>query len=48
MAANGGEEIKSLEPIDRVPRMLQAPELTDALPFHDPVALEEIVETEPV
>jgi len=47
-AANGGEEIKSLEPIDRVPRMLQAPELTDALPFHDPVALEEIVETEPV
>ena len=32
-AANGGEEIKSLEPIDRVPRMLQAPELTDGLPF---------------
>jgi DNA recombination protein RmuC len=46
-AANGGEEIKSLEPIDRVPRMLQAPELTNALPFHDPVALDEIVETEP-
>jgi len=33
-AANGGEEIKSLEQIDRVPRMLQAPELTDGLPFH--------------
>jgi DNA recombination protein RmuC len=34
-AANGGEEIKPLEPIDRVPRMLQAAELTDGLPFHD-------------
>jgi len=34
-AANGGEEIKALEPIDRVPRMLQAPELTDGLPFDD-------------
>src|SRR5262249_19270249 len=33
-AANGGEEIKPLEPIDRVPRMLQAPELTGGLPFH--------------
>ena len=32
-AANGGDEIKTLEPIDRVPRMLQAPELTDGLPF---------------
>jgi DNA recombination protein RmuC len=32
-AANGGEEIKAVEPIDRVPRMLQAPELTDGLPF---------------
>jgi len=32
-AANGGEEIKALEPIDRVPRMLQAAELTDGLPF---------------
>jgi DNA recombination protein RmuC len=41
-AANGGEEIKLLEPIDRVPRMLQAPELTDGLPFHD--AEEEEVE----
>ena len=35
-AANGGDEIKALDPIDRVPRMLQAPELTDGgLPFHD-------------
>src|SRR5258706_3371488 len=34
-AANGGDEIKPLEPIDRVPRMLQAAELTDGLPFHD-------------
>jgi DNA recombination protein RmuC len=34
-AANSGEEIKQLEPIDRVPRMLQAPELTDGLPFSD-------------
>jgi DNA recombination protein RmuC len=32
-AANGTEEIKTLDPIDRVPRMLQAPELTDGLPF---------------
>ena len=34
-AANGGEDIKALEPIDRVPRMLQAAELTDGLPFVD-------------
>jgi DNA recombination protein RmuC len=34
-AANGGEEIRSIEPIDRVPRMLQAPDLTDGLPFDD-------------
>src|SRR5438093_11563586 len=45
-AANGGEEIKPLEPIDHVPRMLQAPELTNALPFHD--CATEIAETEPV
>ena len=42
-AANGAEEIKPLEPIDRVPRMLQAAELTDGLPFHD-----EEEEAEPV
>ena len=34
-AASGGEEIKALEPIDRVTRMLQAAELTDGLPFSD-------------
>ncbi len=32
-AANGGEDIRTLESIDRVPRMLQAPELADGLPF---------------
>ena len=42
-AANGGEDIRQLEPIDRVPRMLQAAELTDGLPFHD-----EEEEVEPV
>ena len=39
-AANGGEEIKTLEPVDRVPRMLQAPELTGGLPF----AADDVVE----
>jgi DNA recombination protein RmuC len=34
-AANGNGEIAQLPPIDRVPRMLQAPELTGGLPFHD-------------
>jgi DNA recombination protein RmuC len=34
-AAGDGPEIRQIEPIDRVPRMLQAPELTDGLPFHD-------------
>jgi DNA recombination protein RmuC len=33
-AANGAE-IERLEPLDRVPRALQAPELTDGLPFAD-------------
>src|SRR2546423_2759267 len=42
-AANGGEEIRTLEPIDRVPRMLQAPELTDGLPFHEGEASTETV-----
>jgi DNA recombination protein RmuC len=41
-AANGGEEIKALEPIDRVPRMLQAPELSDGLPFHVEDDIEEV------
>jgi DNA recombination protein RmuC len=34
-AATALEEIKALEPVDRVPRMLQAPEFTGGLPFHD-------------
>jgi DNA recombination protein RmuC len=34
-AANGAEDIPQLEVIDRVPRMLQARELTDGLPFSD-------------
>ena len=34
-AATALEEIKPLEPVDRVPRMLQAPELTGGLPFQD-------------
>jgi DNA recombination protein RmuC len=43
-AANGGEEIKPLDPIDRVPRMLQAPELTDGLPFTLSDVVEEVTE----
>jgi DNA recombination protein RmuC len=34
-AASDAEDIKPLEVIDRVPRVLQAPELTDGLPFVD-------------
>src|SRR6266849_5612121 len=45
-AANGGEEIKALEPIDRVPRMLQSHELTDGLPFAE--AALEAEDAEPV
>jgi DNA recombination protein RmuC len=33
--AASNEEIKPLEAIDRVPRMLQSRELTDGLPFTD-------------
>ena len=39
-AANGVEEITTLEPLDRVPRMLQARELTDGLPFADTTDLD--------
>jgi DNA recombination protein RmuC len=46
-AASGGEDIKVLEPIDRVPRMLQTPEITGGLPFQ-PDETVEIPETEPV
>jgi DNA recombination protein RmuC len=34
-AANGGEDIRPLEPIDKIPRMLQASELTGGLPFSE-------------
>jgi DNA recombination protein RmuC len=34
-SAGGGTEIASIEPIDRVPRLLQAAELTGGLPSHD-------------
>jgi len=40
-ATNDTDEIGVLAPIDRVPRMLQAPELTDGLPFAD-AELEEV------
>jgi DNA recombination protein RmuC len=45
-AANGGEEIATLEVIDRVPRMLQSRELTDGLPFAE--AAREAGDAEPV
>ena len=44
-AASIGDEIKTLEPIDKVPRMIQAPELTDGLPFHDVEDVPEEVES---
>jgi hypothetical protein len=37
----GGKDAASLDVIDRVPRMLQAPELTHGLPFADAVETEE-------
>jgi DNA recombination protein RmuC len=40
-AANGGEEIKPLEAVDRIPRLLQAPEFTDGLPFAEVLEAEE-------
>ena len=40
-AGDGGEEIKPLELIDRVPRMLQAPEFTGGLPFVEVLEAEE-------
>jgi DNA recombination protein RmuC len=53
LQAANGDDIPQLDPIDRVPRMLQAPELTDGLPFHDAeiaadIAPEEEAEVEPV
>lgn len=35
-ATSSADDIKALEPIDRVPRMLQSRELTDGLPFAEP------------
>ena len=43
-AANAVEDIPALEPVDRVPRMLQARELTDGLPFHDVAEFDDAVE----
>ena len=53
LQAANGDDIPQLDPIDRVPRMLQAPELTDGLPFHDAeiaadIAQEKEAEVEPV
>src|ERR1700687_4778086 len=45
-AANGGEEIATLEVIDRVPRMRQSRELTDGLPFAESAV--EAEDAEPV
>ena len=35
-AATNGDELKPLETIDRVPRLIQAPELVDVLPCTEP------------
>ena len=43
-ATNGGEDVQTLDVIDRVPRMLQAQELTGGLPFNDPLEPDEAVE----
>jgi DNA recombination protein RmuC len=40
-STNGTDDIKPLEAVDRIPRMLQAPELTDGLPFADVLEAEE-------
>jgi len=41
-AAPNAEEIERLEPLDRVPRALQAAELTDGLPFTDDEEVEHV------
>ena len=41
-AAPNAEEIERLEPLDRVPRALQAAELTDGLPFADDEEVEHV------
>ncbi len=53
LQAANGDDIPQIDPIDRVPRMLQAPELTDGLLFHDAeigadIAPEKEAEVEPV
>ena len=45
-ATNTADEIPALPPIDRVPRMLQAPELTDGLPFSSDDDLKNVPEPE--
>jgi DNA recombination protein RmuC len=47
-AANGAEEIRTLEPIDRVPRMPQAAELTGGLPFSVADQIEHLENAEPI
>jgi DNA recombination protein RmuC len=47
-ATNGFDDIKPLELVDRVPRMLQAPELTDGLPFGETPAETGLLEAEKV
>ena len=43
LQAANGDDIAQIEPIDKVPRMLQAPEITGGLPFHDAeIAAEEV------
>lgn len=41
-AATNVDDIPRLEPMDRVPRVLQAPELTDGLPFSDDEEVEHV------
>jgi DNA recombination protein RmuC len=45
LQVGSGEEIAELQQIDKVPRLLQAPEFTDGLPFHDD-EMAEIVDVE--
>ena len=45
LQAANGEDIRQIEPIDKVPRMLQAPEITDGLPFHDAEIADEVGQT---
>src|SRR5438874_7853959 len=42
LQAANGDDIRTIEPIDKAPRMLQAPEITDGLPFHDAEIAEEV------